>query len=204
MVIGVQPTGQTADAQLVQRARSGDEQACDLLFRRHYPKVYNLALHLEGNRDDAADVAQTAFVRAYDSLHRLRDEQAFLKWVYRIVVNIVRDRTKAARRKPWISFQNLLRPSRNAEESAEPVEFADRSLDPERIAMRKARGHALQNAIAALPLEFREALTLHHLQNLDVKQIAEVLGIPEGTVKSRLGRARQRLREALREWLDEE
>lgn len=204
MVIGVQPIGQTTDAQLVQRAKNGDEQACDLLFRRHYPKVYNLALHLEGNRDDAADVAQTAFVRAYDSLHRLRDEQAFLKWIYRIVVNIVRDRAKAAHRKPWVSFQNLLRPNRDAEESAEPVEFADRSLAPERIAMRDAHSHALQRAIAALPLEFREVLTLHHLQNLDVKQIAEVLGIPEGTVKSRLGRARQRLREALHEWLDEE
>jgi RNA polymerase sigma-70 factor (ECF subfamily) len=189
-----------SDAALVAQAAQGDPDAYDRLFRRHYDRLFHFALRLEGNRANAEDIAQTAFVRAYESLGRLRDGQAFLKFLYRIVVNLVRDRAKSAQRKPWIGFLDLWRSQNNATEQAEPVEFADSALNPERMVVLSEEQHALLNAIADLPLEFREALILHHIQQLDLHQIADVLGIPEGTVKSRLARARQRLRAALGAW----
>jgi RNA polymerase sigma-70 factor (ECF subfamily) len=203
MATDIAPSGDiVADAELVRRAQEGESDAYDALFRRHYAKVYNFALRLDGSRDNAADIAQTAFVRAWESLSRLRDGQAFLRWVYRIALNLVRDRAKQALRKPWVALRDLWQPAKEQEGGTEPVEFADSSFDPERITTARERDRALAEAITRLPMEFREVVVLHHLQGLDVRQIAEVAGIAEGTVKSRLGRARARLRAALREWMD--
>lgn len=190
------------DAELVERVRQGETAAYDRLFDRHYQKVYNFALRLAGDRDQAEDIAQTAFIRAYESLGHLLDGQAFLKYLYRIVINQVRDRARQRQRKPLIGFLDLLSKRSAPEDPPEPVEFADRSLDPERLNAQKAQNEALAEAIARLPLEFREPLVLHHLQEMDLKEIAELTGVPEGTVKSRLGRARQRLRETMRPWVE--
>ena len=98
------------DADLVVRAANGDHRAFDALYRAYYARVHNFAVRLTGSVDSADDVAQTAFVRAYESLGRLRDGQAFLKFVYRIVLNLVRDQAKAAKRKPWVALQDLFGP----------------------------------------------------------------------------------------------
>lgn len=190
------------DAELVERVRQGETAAYDRLFDRHYQRVYNFALRLVGDRDQAEDIAQTAFIRAYESLGHLLDGQAFLKYLYRIVINQVRDRARQRQRKPLIGFLDLLSKRSAPEDPPEPVEFADRSLDPERLTAQKAKSEALTEAIARLPLEFREPLVLHHLQEMDLKEIAELTGVAEGTVKSRLGRARQRLRETMRPWVE--
>lgn len=181
------------DGYLVRRAQQGAPGAFDTLFERHYARIFNFALKMEGNRDNAADIAQTAFVRAY---------QAFVAFLYRIVVNLVRDRAKSARRKPWVRFADLWRPEPGQESETEPVEFADNSQDPEVLTAHRERDRALTAAIGALPLEFREVLVLHHLQGMDVRDIAAVVGVAEGTVKSRLSRARQRLRSALSDWVE--
>ncbi len=189
------------DAELVRRAQRGEPGAFDALFERHYPKVYNFALKMEGNRDNAEDIAQTAFVRAYQALPRIRDGQALLAFLYRVVVNLVRDRARSASRKPWVRFLDLFRSVSEQDSGAEPVEFADDSLDPEHAAISEARQRALTAAIADLPLPFREALVLHHIEQMDIAEIATLLGVAEGTVKSRLARARQRLRTALSDWM---
>jgi RNA polymerase sigma-70 factor, ECF subfamily len=188
------------DADLVTRAKRGEVGAFDALFARHYPRVFNFAHKMVGNADDAADIAQSAFVRAYESMRSLRDGQAFLGWVYRIVVNLVRDRARSAQRKPWYAIADLFHRESTTEE---PTEFADATLDPARIARDNARGIELGQAIAGLPLEFRETLTLYHFQGLDVKAIAGIVGVAEGTVKSRLARARMRLRTAMAAWVED-
>lgn len=190
------------DAELVRRARREEPGAFDALFERHYAAVFNFALKMDGNRDNAADIAQTAFVRAYQALPRLKDGQAFLGFVYRIVVNLVRDRARSDRRKPWVRFMDLWCAENDGDSRAEPVEFADAALDPQFGAIRNARDKALRVAILELPVDFREVLVLHHLQQMDVREVAEVVGVPVGTVKSRLGRARARLRTALAEWVE--
>lgn len=191
----------TADGDLVRRVQNGDNEAFDMLFERHYSHVFNFVVRLAGNRDDAADISQLAFVRAFGSINRLRDGQAFLRWVYRTALNIVRDRDRQLRRRPWVSLLDLWRPTDQGE-NAEPVEFADPALNPETLTVNLERDHAVKQAIAVLPLEFREVVVLHHLQGLDIREIADVIGVPEGTVKSRLGRARQRLRLALHDWVE--
>ncbi|MGC8667330.1 MAG: RNA polymerase sigma factor [Chthonomonadales bacterium] len=188
------------DAEIVRRVRRGDTQAFDALFHRYYNPIYGFAFHLLGDGTAAEDVAQEAFVRAFAGIAGLRDADAFLEWMYRITLNLVRDRARNNRRKPWISFFDL-RKSRSREE-AEPVDFADAALDPARIAQSDARAGALYAAIAALPQEFREVVVLHHLQKVGVQGIARLLGVPEGTVKSRLGRARAKLRSALADWIE--
>lgn len=187
------------DDELVRLARGGDDQAFDILFRRHYTRVANFAYRLEGSLDEAEDVAQTAFVRAHANLGRIRDGQAFLAWLYRTTLNIVRDRAKSARRKPLVRFGDI----RRADDGGGDGVYEgtpDPSLDPARITVASQLQQALEEAIAALPMEFREPLVMHHLQHMDVEDIASILGVPTGTVKSRLSRARARLREALGPW----
>jgi len=198
--------GAEQDAALVARVLAGERGAFDELFRAHYARIYNFAVRLTGSPDSAEDIAQSAFVRVYESLRRLRDGKAFLKLMYRTVVNLVRDRAKSNRRKPWIGFADLWRSSRGDGEatSAEPGELADASLDPADIVTRQEFGRVLAQQIARLPLEFREVLVLHHIEGLDVRRIADIVGTPEGTVKSRLGRARHRLTMAMSSWLDAE
>lgn len=188
------------DVLLVQQVRAGDARAFDGLFRRYYNRIYGFAYQLTGDPAAAEDVAQEAFVRAYTGITSLRDGAAFLEWMYRITLNLARDRARQRKRKPWLSFFDLRKP--DCGDETEPVEFADASLDPARVAESEGRDRALHAAIAALPLEFREVVVLHHLQKLDIQQIARLLRVPEGTVKSRLGRARAKLRSALADWVD--
>jgi RNA polymerase sigma-70 factor (ECF subfamily) len=195
--------GAGADAALVARVLAGESGAYDELFRRHYARVYNFAVRLTGSRDSAEDIAQSAFIRTYETLSRLRDGRTLTKYLYRVVVNLVRDRAKSARRKPWIGFADLLGKGRASEQSSdEPAEFADPGMDPARIAGDRAFQKALEEQIASLPMDFREAFVLHHVEGLDIRQIAEVVGAPEGTVKSRIGRARKRLAEAVGPWME--
>ena len=189
-----------SDADLVRAARNGDERAFDLLFQRHYARVVGLASRLQGNLDEAEDIAQTAFVRAYAHLNRMRDGQALLSWLYRTVVNEVRDRAKARRRKPLFSLGDLGRRD-GSDDQAALDEPGDSRLDPARQVASSERDRALQEALSELPLEFREPVVMHHFEHMDVAEIAEALGVPVGTVKSRLSRGRARLREAMAEWL---
>ncbi len=194
--------GADEDAALVARAVAGEPDAYDRLFREHYARVYNLAARLMVDPDAAADVAQTAFVRAYQSLARLRDGRTFLKFLYRIVVNLVRDRAKSERRKPWVGFLDLLRGQRTDDSvDHEPEHLADEALDPQRIVVRREFSAELARQIDALPLDFREAFVLHTIEGLDIKEIAGIVGVAEGTVKSRVGRARGKLRAAMSPWM---
>ncbi|HEY3266597.1 MAG TPA: RNA polymerase sigma factor [Armatimonadota bacterium] len=198
-----QPTnGIRSDGELVREAQQGAPGAFDALFDRHYAKVFHFALQMDGSRDNAADIAQTAFVKAYGALPRMRDGQALLAFLYRVSLNIVRDRAKSARRKPWIRLAELWHGREGEETGPEPSEMADPSLDPQGITIAVERDAALRTAIQALPLEFREVVVLHHIEAMDVREIAGLLGVPEGTVKSRLGRARGRLRAAMAPWAE--
>lgn len=196
---GTPVDGSVADGELVRRAREGDQGAFDVLFRRHYARLVHLALRLHGNQDDAEDIVQTAFVRAYAHLKRIRDGQALLAWLYRAVVNLVRDRAKSAVQRQTVALEAMSqRPDGDASE--EPAALGDASLDPARVVEKSEVQRALAEAIQRLPLEFREPLVLHHLEHLGVEEIAQVLGVPVGTVKSRIARGRMRLRRELEPW----
>lgn len=188
------------DAALVARAAQGDPAAFDALFRRYYERAVNLARQM-GDGRDAEDIAQAAFVRAYGSIGSLRDGQAFAKWMCRIVVNLVRDRAKSARRKPWLFLREVVQRQKGTDTEDHRC-LIDPAPEPGAVVTRAMRDNAVRQAIAALPADFREVVVLHHLHEMDVADVARTLGIAEGTVKSRLGRARARLRSALGQWLE--
>ncbi len=192
------------DALLVQKAQRGDNEAFDQLFQRHYARIFNFCRNMEVDADTAEDIAQTTFVRAYESLTQLKDGKAFLGWLYRIAVNLNKDRIKSDRRKPWSFLRDLFYNSTDAYDEERISEMTDKSAEPQDRVVTDALNHSIRKAIASLPKDYRAVVVMRHLENRDLKEIAALLHCPEGTIKSRLGRARMRLREELKDWFEME
>lgn len=184
--------GETSDAQLVQRARAGDERAFETLFSRHHRRIYAIAYGMLRNEADASDATQETFVRAYRSLHRLEAPGAFGGWLAQIAVNICRDILK----RPRLVARSLDEPLGD-EDSEYRLEFPDWSNSPEKASMNQELQSVVHRAIGTLSDDHRAVITMHHLEGMDVLNIADILGVSEGTVKSRLSRARAELRRKL-------
>lgn len=185
-----------SDAQLVHLAKAGDDAAFESLFRRHHRRIYSIAYGMLRNESDAADATQEAFVRAYRSLPRLEAEGAFGGWLAQIAVNICRDYLK----RPRIVARSIDEPV--GEEGAEyRLELPDWSDNPERATLDTELSAVLDKAIGTLSEDHRAVVTMHHIEGMDVLDIAEVLGVSEGTVKSRLSRARAELRRKIGHYL---
>jgi RNA polymerase sigma-70 factor (ECF subfamily) len=181
---------QDPDRPLVARAAAGDRDAFTELVKRHQSRVYNLAITLGVTRNDAEDVAQDVFIRVYRGLGRFRGDALFRTWLYQVTINAVRSHLAAA------GARTLGAPTRDDEDApAEPA--VD---DP--FARRLADRQVIDRALAALPDEWREAVTLRDVEGLSYREIAELTGTPLGTVESRIFRARQQLRGALAALLD--
>jgi RNA polymerase sigma-70 factor (ECF subfamily) len=175
---------------LVRRARSGDAAACEALALAHRRAAYLLALQLMGNRDDALDVAQDALLRFFSTLHRFRGDDPVRPWLYSIVRNRCRDlmrRSRVRKHEPLEAEPDRWRP-----------ELVDGHADPHRDATQSELRRQVWTALAAISREHREILVLRDYQDLSYEEIAEVLGVPRGTVMSRLHRARKALAGALR------
>ena len=175
----------------VTRACAGDIGAFDELMVRHETKVFNLCLWIIGDRDEAADATQDAFIRAYRHLKKFRGDCAFGSWVGRIAINVARDALKKKRKRPR-DFSSL-----EWEDGPEfdPHDETARSA-PEEIA-RRERQIAVRAALAKVPENYRTTLILFDLQGRSYEACAAILQVPLGTVKSRLSRARAALRDAL-------
>lgn len=167
------------DAQLVALAQGGDRDAFGALVQRHQDGLYTLALRMLGHREDAADVVQEAFLRSWDKIRTLR-QAPFKHWLYRIAVNLCRDHQRARKvrgQQPDDAEDQILR-----------LRTADPG--PESVALQRERLTVLAKAITSLPEEFRAALVLRDVNDLSYEQVAEILEVPVGTVKSRLSRGR--------------
>ena len=175
------------DAELVARAACGDGMAFETLYRRHHVPLFRTALAMTGQANTAEDLLQDAFVRAYRHIGRVQlAEGASLRpWLHRIVVNLARD--LAARREPTVTSDTDL----------ERLAIGGPSL--ERAAERREVNRIVAEAVDKLPFDQRLVVVLFYTQDMDVEQIAATLGIPPGTVKSRLYYGRVRLRAALTE-----
>jgi RNA polymerase sigma-70 factor, ECF subfamily len=177
------------DAELAQQAAAGDRDAFDQLVRRYDARIVTLARALTGGSPDAEDLAQEAFIRAFRGIRRFRGQSAFRTWLHTIAVNVIR--THHAQRSRW---RRLF---------TEPVETdADGGTEIDRAAVPGfeadvVRRDVIDRALARLPDELRLVVTLRDVQGLDYREIADVLGVPMGTVESRLFRARQKLKPLL-------
>jgi len=184
------------DAALVRKARDGDFGAFEALFERHRTLVYRFAYQMTGRRDDAEDLVQEAFVRAYQNLHRYRDEAKFTTWLLRIVTNLCTDQARMSQR-------------RTALEQQEAVGALDwmtigQTDDPVRNLEEDRRKVALRKALAALPTHHRTMIVLRDIEEKEYPEIAQVLGCTIGGAKLRVLRARRALRDRIEPLLGEE
>lgn len=183
-----------SDKELAEKAKAGDQSAFEQLVIENQNKVYSLALRLVNDREEAADLSQEAFVKAWQGLSSFQGESSFATWVYRLTTNVCIDHLRKKKRREGVEPSVSL----NDEESgwAEP---ADRESDPQLLLERSERGKALARALARLPDWQRRTLVLRELSGLSYQEIGDALDIDLGTVKSRIARARLSLRKILLE-----
>ena len=181
----------TDDQALIERCRNGDVAAFEPLVAKYRDRVWRLAFNVLRDREDAWDVAQEAFIRAWQALPSFRGQAAFYTWLFRIAMNVATDRARAraargrafgTERVPEEDWDRLM-----ADQEAGPDDAAGRAEERERI----------MRALAALSEQHRAIIMLSDLEGLSYREIAEVLDIPMGTVMSRLHNARKRLRDVL-------
>ncbi len=176
-----------SERDLVARAKKGDVRAFEALIAGHRERVYQFALTCVKNPSEAEDLAQEALIKAFRGLGSFREDASFSTWLFHIVKNAFLDDIK----------------SRAGKEQAQTAPIDDEpdlpsgADTPEREALRRASDDAVQAALAELPPDFRVVVTLFDVQGFSYEEISEVLSIPVGTVKSRLSRGREALRELL-------
>lgn len=176
------------EAAVIQAVLDGDVNAYEALVKEYEKNVYNLALRMTGNSEDAYDMSQEAFIKAYNSLSAFRGDSKFSVWLYRIVSNVCLDFLRSKNRKPTVSLS-----VENDEGEDVELDIADESSSPELVLERGLTRDAVRRGLAALPDDHREILLLREIQGLSYDEIAEVLGLEAGTVKSRIFRARKKL-----------
>ena len=176
-----------ADDELVAAARRGDAAAMDALLRRHYDRVHAVCRRIAGSTRDADDAAQEAMIRVVRNLDRFDGRSSFGTWVYRIATNTSLDELRKRRRRPQL--HTVSDPDATVPEPVD--ELSHRLVDA--VADRLA----IDEALADLPEEFRLPVVMRDVGNLDYAEIADELGIPIGTVKSRIARGRRQLVERL-------
>ena len=174
------------DDELLRKAQAGDPDAFEALMADSEQMVWRVCWHYTGHREDASDCAQEAMIRLWRNLPGFRFECAFETWIYRICASCCLDFLRKARRRPAESLEPL------AEAGFDPP---DPSPGPEEQALREDEHARLREAIRDLPSEQRDALTLTQLEGRSYEETARLLSVTEGTVKSRVNRARTRLRE---------
>jgi len=185
-----------SDSVLIIRCQHGDREAFNLLVQRYERVVFNFAYRLAGGYDDANDVAQEAFVRAYSAIHTFRGDAAFSTWLFRITTNIYLDEKKRRKLRNYASLDDLV----SLEDSSVGRQIEDTSPTPADIVTANERSGIIAKAIQGLPDMQRAMVVLYHIEHKAYDEIADILDLPIGTVKSRLNRARLALKDKLYEY----
>ena len=177
------------EKEIIEQVLAGDNNAFGLLVERYQDRVYNLALRMCGNADDAFDLAQEAFFRAWRGLSGFQQDAAFSTWLFRLAANVCLDWLRAKKRRPTVSLTT-------ADDDGEAVqmELRDPGKSPEELLEAAEDRAALVKAMNELPIEYRQILTMRAINDMSYTEIANALSMPDGTVKSRLARARLALR----------
>lgn len=181
------------EQRLVEASQRGDVEAFNQLVRLYEGRVYNLCYRMLGDADAAADVTQDSFISAYRNLNRFRGG-LFRSWLFRIATNACYDALRARKRRPTVS----LSAQADYDDDGPAFDLPDAGESPDERALRRELSAAIQRGIEQLPEEQRIVIILSDIQGLAYEEIAEVTSTNLGTVKSRLSRARARLRDILR------
>lgn len=174
---------------LIERILAGETDLFEPLVKAHELGVYNLALRMLKNEQDALDASQEAFLRAWRALSSFRGDSRFSVWLYRLTSNVCLDMLRRSGRLQTDSLTG---------EQGEDIPLPDRRGDPQRALERKELSAAVLEGLEALPPDFRQALVLRDINGLSYDEIAQLTGLESGTVKSRIFRARRKLADRLR------
>lgn len=175
------------EKEIIERVLGGDTEAFSELVTRYEKTVYNLAQRMVGDRSDAADMAQEAFVKAWTNLPSYRGESKFSAWLYRITTNVCLDFLRHKSRRPQVSL------STSDDDEERQLDIPDPKSMPEELLMKKLGMEAVHRGLEKLPPKHRQILVMRELGGLSYSEIAAQLSLEEGTVKSRIFRARKNL-----------
>lgn len=186
-----------ADWEVVRRVQGGEVAAFDGLVRKYRERIYSVIYHLTSNRDDAADLAQDAFIKAFQSLSRFKGQSSFFTWLYRIAVNTTYSHLRKSRLRSFFSLDDV-------KEGAEGIDWV-KELSVEsgigKTAYIKELQERLNEAFQKLSIKHRTVVTLFEIEGFSHTEIAEIVGCSEGTVRSRLHYAKQQLQADLKAYL---
>lgn len=185
--------GEEDDLALVRAVRNGDATAYRGLVERYQTRVYHLVYGMVRNQEDARDLTQDAFVKAYRNLHAFREDSRFYTWLYRIATNLTIDFVRRRSKAPLPGAEEDVA-VRDADGGLSDAHHAD---SPRRAYERKELHAAILDAMEQLPEDQRQVILLREIEGLSYKEIAEITGTPEGTVMSRLFYARRKLQAVL-------
>lgn len=181
------------EEELIAKAAKGDQDAFAQLLELHKGKIYGLTLRLTGSAEDAMDLTQETFFNAWRGLPRFHGQSKFSTWLYRLATNAAIDFLRREKRRGAVTTVSLYA----EEEPQRALDIPDHRFTPQTELERKELQEAIQRGLGRLSDEHRQALVLREVNGLSYAEIAQVLGVEEGTVKSRISRARMALRKAL-------
>jgi len=187
--------GVECDSELIDRYLAGKEEAFNRLVLRHQRRAVNVAYRFLGNYEDACDVAQEAFVRVYKSLRRFKRDCSFKTWLYKVVLNLCRNKYRWKMRRG--EFGKISIDCHGNDDCQQPMQIPDDTLSVATEMRRKEIQSRIRESLARLPRNYREILVLRHMEDLSYSDMSKLLGCAEGTIKSRLHRARAEIRKLL-------
>ncbi|MDX2186089.1 MAG: sigma-70 family RNA polymerase sigma factor [Opitutaceae bacterium] len=184
------------DAAIVQRVQAGDVAAFDSLIHKYRERVYGVVYNMTANREDAADLCQDAFIKAFQSIHRFNGQSSFFTWLYRIAVNSTLTHLRKSRLRSFFSFEKI----HEEDKSAEIINQLTDKKGADRELFVKELQEKLNEAMLKLSIKHRTVVTLFEVDGLSHEEIADIMDCSVGTVRSRLHYAKQILQSELQSY----
>lgn len=178
---------------LVDLSAGGDVEAFEKLIQSHQKKVYNIALRMTKNPEDAQELAQDTFIRAFIAIKKFRGESSFSTWLYRIAMNVCTDFLRKRNKAVVISIDQ----GAIGSESEQPIQLPEDAPGPDELSEKRQLKQLVRQAMDSLSAEHRQVLILRDLMDLSYRDIANTLSVSEGTIKSRINRAREGLKQVI-------